>query len=196
MADENSNPSEARANEPRDHGVADAGVHRQQRTTRGDFDNRLSLASSEDQLGPSPRQQPSAPQTSEPAAPQEGAYTEGARTRPRRADYIGHPAVWGGCGRTARRSSVGTNAADQRIQDDLCERLAELPDLDPTDVLVTVHDGRVTLEGTIPAEYMHPRLADLANDIEGVMQVDNRVRVQLAPDEPFRTPGERANRHF
>lgn len=43
---------------------------------------------------------------------------------------------------------------------------------------------------------MHPRIADLANDVDGVVQVDNRVRVQLAPEKPFRTPGERANRHF
>lgn len=194
MADENSDPSEARANEPRDHGAADAGMHRQRRTTRGDFDNRLSLASSEDQLGPRSRQQPAEPQA--PQAPESGGQEEGARTRPRDADRVGHPSVWGGTGRIARRGSVGTSAADQRIQDDVCERLAQLPDLDPTDVVVMVHDGRVTLEGTIPAGYMHPRIADLANDVEGVVQVDNRVRVQLGPEEPFRTPGERANRHF
>lgn len=195
MADEKSNPSEARTNEPRDHGAADAGVHRQQRTTRGDFDNRLSLASSEDQLGPRSRQQPTEPQASQ-ARPEPAGQDEDARTRPREADRIGHPSVWGGSGRTARRGAVGTSAADMRIQDDLCERLAQLPNLDPTDVLVSVQDGRVTLEGTLPADYMQPRLADLANDIEGVVQVDNRVRVQLAPEEPFRTPGEQANRHF
>ena len=194
MADESSNPSEARANEPRDHGVADAGMHRQQRTTRGDFDNRLSLASSEDQLGPRSRQQPSEPQP--PQAPGPTGQEEGARTRPREADRVGHPSVWGGSGRTARRGAVGTNAADVRIQDDLCERLAQLPDVDPTEVMVSVQDGRVTLDGTIPADYMQPRIADLANDIEGVVQVDNRVRVQLAPEEPFRTPGEQGNRHF
>lgn len=88
MADENSNPSEARANEPRDHGVADAGMHRQQRTTRGDFDNRPSLASGEDRLGPRSRQQ--APEPQAPQAPEPGGQQEGARTRPRDADRVGH----------------------------------------------------------------------------------------------------------
>lgn len=118
------------------------------------------------------------------------------RMRPRDDDRVGHPSAYGGMERYARRGALGRGADDGRIQDAICERLAQLPDLDATDVVVAVHDGRVTLDGTVPAQYMKDMLESRTRDVDGVAAVDDRVRVGLAPEEPMRTPGEVGRRHI
>lgn len=118
------------------------------------------------------------------------------RTRPRDDDRVGRPIAYGGTGRVARRGDLGTGRDDARIQDAVCERLAQLPDIDPTDVLVSVRDGRVTLDGMVPAQHMKDLLESRTRDVDGVEAVDDRVRVGSAPNEPMRTPGEAGRRHI
>lgn len=68
--------------------------------------------------------------------------------------------------------------SDSRIQEDLCERLTEAPDIDPSDIEVRVSDGTVTLEGSVEERWMKHRAEDLADGCGGVRNVENRIRVQ------------------
>lgn len=76
-----------------------------------------------------------------------------------------------------RRMARAYRRTDERIRDDVCERLAHSNAVDPTDVAVDVRDGIVTLEGSVPERSMRYALEDIAARCLGVIDVDNRVRV-------------------
>lgn len=67
--------------------------------------------------------------------------------------------------------------ADQRITEDLCERLTDDDDIDASGIEVTVQEGVATLTGTVAKRWMKHRAEDLAEVCGGVRDVDNRIRV-------------------
>jgi len=71
----------------------------------------------------------------------------------------------------------GYQRSDERIREDICERLAHSNEIDPTDVTVDVHGGVVTLEGTVPERPMKHGMEDIIVQCYGVKDIDNRVRV-------------------
>ena len=55
-------------------------------------------------------------------------------------------------------------------------------DIDSSEVTITVKDGKVTLDGSVPERWMKHSIEDVADRCAGVRDVDNRVRViQAAP---------------
>jgi osmotically-inducible protein OsmY len=74
----------------------------------------------------------------------------------------------------------GYRRSDERIADDICQRLSVSPEIDASEVTLHVHDGEVTLEGTVPQRYMKHAIDDLAVDCPGVKDVNNRIRVAPA----------------
>jgi osmotically-inducible protein OsmY len=77
-----------------------------------------------------------------------------------------------------RRGPKGYRRSDERVRDELCERLIQADYVDPDRISVDVQDGRVILEGTVPQRSMRYALEDLAMDVLGVEDVDNRLRVE------------------
>ena len=75
-----------------------------------------------------------------------------------------------------RRGPKNYRRSDERIREDICERLMQ-SDIDASDVTVTVTDGRVVFEGTVPERHMKHRIEDVAEASFGVTDVDNNVRV-------------------
>ena len=75
---------------------------------------------------------------------------------------------------------------DQRITEDLCERLTDDDDVDARDIEVQVKEGVATLSGTVAERWMKHRAEDLAEACGGVREVDNRIRVvrDSGPGEP------------
>jgi osmotically-inducible protein OsmY len=71
----------------------------------------------------------------------------------------------------------GYRRSDERIREDICERLWHAAHLDVGDVSVDVKDGVVHLEGTVPHRSMKHRIEDVAAGCRGVKDVENRVRV-------------------
>jgi uncharacterized protein len=87
------------------------------------------------------------------------------------------------------RAPEGYRRSDERIREEICQRLArpfgrfdasELADerLDVSDVTVSVDGGRVTLEGTVPERRMKHCIEDLVDACPGVQDIDNRIRVR------------------
>jgi osmotically-inducible protein OsmY len=65
-----------------------------------------------------------------------------------------------------------------RIQDDVAERLARDPSVDASDVEVTVTEGDVMLQGSVDTRAQRRRAEDLAWSVDGVHDVQNRLRVR------------------
>ena len=75
----------------------------------------------------------------------------------------------------------GYQRSDDRIREDVCERLSDDDELDASDISVTVGDGDVTLAGTVTDRHAKQRAEDLAASIGGVRDVDNQLRRRSLP---------------
>lgn len=71
----------------------------------------------------------------------------------------------------------GYRRSDERIREDLCDRLTSDPRIDGENITVNVSEGVVTLEGTVPSRQMKRAAEDLAEEIMGVGDVTNTLRV-------------------
>lgn len=97
----------------------------------------------------------------------EGAFTGGyAELQPERAP------------RRLGRPPKNFTRTDERIREDICERLIREERIDPSDVEVAVRDGVVAFEGTVPDRFMKYALEYEAEACPGVRDVENRVRVR------------------
>jgi hypothetical protein len=80
----------------------------------------------------------------------------------------------------AGRGPRGYARSDERIREDVSERLEEHGDVDASDITVEVSDREVTLEGTVEDRRTKRLAEDVAESVRGVADVHNRLRV--APD--------------
>jgi osmotically-inducible protein OsmY len=78
----------------------------------------------------------------------------------------------------AGKGPKGYVRADQRLLEEVCERLTADAELDAGDVTVVVRDGEVTLEGTVPDRHSKHRAEDLSASVSGIRAVHNRLRSQ------------------
>lgn len=88
-------------------------------------------------------------------------------------------------GRPPRQSFRGRGPknyqrSDERIREDVCERLTLDDDVDASDIEVAVDDAMVVLSGTVRDRYEKRRAEDIADSVTGVKDVQNRIRVQRA----------------
>lgn len=67
--------------------------------------------------------------------------------------------------------------ADTRIREDVCDRLTDAPDIDASDIDVAVNNGEVTLSGTVRDRHQKRRSEDLIDNVTGVRDVHNNLRV-------------------
>jgi hypothetical protein len=77
----------------------------------------------------------------------------------------------------AGKGPRGWKRTDDRLLEDVCDRLAADGWVDATEVAVGVLDGEVTLEGTVPTRDMKRRAEDCAAATPGVQDVQNRLRI-------------------
>ncbi|MEO8714216.1 MAG: BON domain-containing protein [Acetobacteraceae bacterium] len=78
------------------------------------------------------------------------------------------------------RGPRGYTRSDERIREDVSDRLTENPVLDASDIEVTVAGGEVTLAGSVDSRYSKRLAEDLADDVSGVKHVQNNLRVRQA----------------
>ena len=89
----------------------------------------------------------------------------------------------------------GYARSDDRIRDDINDRLTYDRHIDASHISVEVKDGEVTLSGTITSRMDKRHAEDLAEDISGVKHVQNNLRVADAArsSESVTQAGERSN---
>lgn len=112
----------------------------------------------------------------EPGMQQYGASSGRYGTAPGQYGY-------GGYGTRGSFRGVGPKnyaRSDERLMEDINERLTDDDDLDASDISVRVSDGKVTLEGNVDQRWMKHRAEDIADACIGVKEVDNRIQVTSA----------------
>ncbi|MBI3965449.1 MAG: BON domain-containing protein [Chloroflexi bacterium] len=98
----------------------------------------------------------------------------------------------GPTGQFSGRGPKGYRRADERIREDICEILTHHGDLDASDVDIRVNEGEVTLEGTVESRHSKRLAEDLAEQVSGVQDVRNNLRVATVQDDrwsPAASPG-------
>jgi hypothetical protein len=78
------------------------------------------------------------------------------------------------------RGPKGYARSDERIREDLCERLTENPHLDASEIEVGVQSREVTLSGTVSTRFEKRHAEDIADAVSGVGHVQNNLRVRPA----------------
>ena len=95
-------------------------------------------------------------------------------------------------GRYTGRGPKNYTRSDDRIREDVSDRLEQHGEIDATEIEVRVENGEVTLEGTVEDRNMKRLAEDAVEDCPGVKQVHNRIRVQGNYSERQRSLGGQA----
>jgi len=80
----------------------------------------------------------------------------------------------------AFRGPKGYKRSDDRIREDVSDRLAQQDEIDPSEIEVRVENGDVTLTGSVRTRHEKFRAEEIADDISGVNEVHNQLRIGSA----------------
>jgi osmotically-inducible protein OsmY len=83
----------------------------------------------------------------------------------------------------AGRGPKGYRRSDERVREDLSDRLMADERIDASDIEVRVENGEVTLTGTVEDRLAKRRAEDCAEQVMGVRDVMNQLRVQAGGSE-------------
>ena len=76
------------------------------------------------------------------------------------------------------RGPKGYARSDERIKEDVNDRLTDDGSLDASEIEVEVSEREVTLSGTVGSRFDKRRAEDLAESVSGVSHVQNNIRVR------------------
>lgn len=114
------------------------------------------------------------------AGQQLGGRQESAGGRMSGQMSSGDPWSSGGQGEHRGRGPKNYTRSDERIREDVCDRLCDDPALDASDIEVKVASGEVTLSGQVASRDERRRAEDCAEQISGAKHVQNNLRVKAA----------------
>ena len=80
------------------------------------------------------------------------------------------------------RGPKGYQRSDERILEDVNDRLTDDPHIDASEIDVSVSNREVTLNGTVNSRFEKRHAEDLAESVSGVGHVQNNLRVQQYAD--------------
>jgi osmotically-inducible protein OsmY len=80
-------------------------------------------------------------------------------------------------GQHTGKGPQGYQRSDDRIREDVNDRLTWHGDVDASQITVKVENGEVTLEGHVPDRTQKRLAEDIAEDVRGVKDVHNHLRV-------------------
>lgn len=81
-------------------------------------------------------------------------------------------------GRFVGRGPKGYRRTDERIQEEINEQLTRHPEIDASEIEVSVKNGEVTLSGTVDDRHAKRLAEDIAEECSGVSEVRNNIRIQ------------------
>ncbi|MCB8821559.1 BON domain-containing protein [Microvirga rosea] len=80
------------------------------------------------------------------------------------------------------RGPKGYQRSDERIREDVNDRLTDDPHIDASEIEVTVMSREVTLNGIVQSRFEKRHAEDLAESVSGVTHVQNNLRVRQVGD--------------
>lgn len=84
---------------------------------------------------------------------------------------------YGSYGEHAGKGPKGWKRTDDRIKEEVCERLCDAGDVDASSIDVSVSNGEVTLKGMVNDRSQKRAAEDAICELSGVMDVNNQLRV-------------------
>jgi hypothetical protein len=84
------------------------------------------------------------------------------------------------------RGPRGFQRSDERVREAICERMADSPVLDASDIDVGVAGGTVTLQGTVATRFAKRLAEQLVDSVAGVRDVRNELHIAGAREAPRR----------
>ena len=82
----------------------------------------------------------------------------------------------------AGRGPKGYQRSDERLREEISDRLMADDRIDASDIEIDVQSSEVTLTGTVPDRWMKRQAEDMAEQVMGVREVMNQIRVQPERD--------------
>jgi hypothetical protein len=109
--------------------------------------------------------------------------------------HVPSPAPRGGF---SGRGPKGYTRTDERIKEDVCESLSWNDEVDATEITVRVAGGEVTLEGRVETRHMKRLAEDIAEEVSGVQDVHNTLRVTkpMLTELKEKLTGEAREEHY
>lgn len=107
----------------------------------------------------------------------------------RNYDYPGshNPDVWESgnqwSGQHRGKGPKGYQRSEERIREDVCDRLGDDHHLDASDIEVKVSGSTVTLSGTVNDKRQKRHAEDIVEDISGVREVENNLKIKAGETE-------------
>ncbi len=92
--------------------------------------------------------------------------------------YGGGMGTYAPRGQFAGRGPKNWQRSDERIKDDVSERLSDHPDIDASEIEVTVKSAEVTLSGMVDHRDAKRLAEDIAQNVSGVKDIHNQIRVE------------------
>ncbi len=105
-----------------------------------------------------------------------------------RRDNVADEARW--TGPYAGRGPKGYMRSDERIHEDICERLTEHPGIDASDIEVTVSAGDVTLLGHVESRAVKHLTEVMVETVSGVKEVHNQLRIAPLDQDVYPSSAE------
>jgi osmotically-inducible protein OsmY len=94
---------------------------------------------------------------------------------------VGHPGRYDRLAKAGPRhigkGPKGYVRSDERIREDVCDRLCDDDEVDASEMTVSVKAGEVLLEGFASDRYSKHRAESIAESVNGVRDVVNHLRV-------------------
>jgi len=81
-------------------------------------------------------------------------------------------------GRYSGRGPKGYSRSDDRIKEDVSDRLEQHPEIDATEIEVIVAQGEVTLEGSVEDRRQKRMAEEAIENLNGVKDVHNRLKAR------------------
>jgi osmotically-inducible protein OsmY len=99
----------------------------------------------------------------------------------------GQSGQYGGQGMGQHRGKGPKNysRSDDRIREEVCDRLTDDAHVDASEIDITVKDGEVTLTGTVDSRDAKRRAEDAIENCSGVKHVQNNLRVKQQGSSPM-----------
>jgi BON domain len=86
-------------------------------------------------------------------------------------------------GRYAGRGPKNWQRSDERIKEDVNERLTEHSHIDATEIDVQVRNGEITISGSVEDRRIKRMVEDLVEGVSGVKEVHNQLRAQTGSQQ-------------
>ena len=81
------------------------------------------------------------------------------------------------------RGPKGYTRSDERLKEDICERLTHHSGIDASEVEVEAKQGVVTLSGSVTQRQSKHQIEDLVENVTGVKDIENRISVRSQSEQ-------------